>query len=120
MAAPNLKNPTTIVGITSSVGIGTTVITGILTNNSGSNKVYKINSIIAANVSFTNASNFSVSILRNNNDRYLARNIQIPVGSTQIISTKENYFYLEENVGIKAQSTVANGIDLTISYEEIV
>jgi len=43
MAAPNLKNPTTITGITTVVGLGTTAITGILTNASGSNKVLKIN-----------------------------------------------------------------------------
>lgn len=119
MAAPNIKNPTTIIGITSSVGIGTTVVTGILTNTSGSNKVFKINSIFAANKDGTNAVDISISILRNGIDTYLARTVSVPADATQIISTKETYFYLEENVGIRAQASVANGIDMTISYEEI-
>jgi hypothetical protein len=119
MAAPNLKNPTTITGITSSVGIGTTVITGILTNTSASNKVFKINSIFAANTNGSTAVDISISIIRNGTDTYLAKTISVPADATQVISTKETYFYLEENVGIRAQASAANGIDVTISYEEI-
>jgi hypothetical protein len=119
MAAPNLKNPNTITGITSSVGITTTDITGILTNTSGSNKVFKINSIFAANVNGSSAVDVSISIIRNGTDTYLAKTVSVPADATQIISTKETYFYLEENVGIQAQASSANGIDVTISYEEI-
>jgi hypothetical protein len=119
MAAPNLKNPTTITGITTSVGIGTTAITGILTNTSASNKVLKINSIFVANVDGTNAADISISIIRNGTDRYLARTIAVPADATQIISTKDTYFYLEENVGIRAQASAANDLDVIISYEEI-
>lgn len=119
MAAPNLKNPTTITGITTSVGIGTTAIVGILTNAAGSNKVYKINSIFAANVDGASAADISLSILRGGTETYLAKTIAVPADATQILSTKESYFYLEENVGIRAQSNAANDIDITISYEEI-
>lgn len=119
MTAPNLKNPNTITGITSSVGIGTTAFVGVLTNTSGSNKVYKINSIFAANINGTSAVDISISILRDGNDRYLARTVSVPADATQVISTKETYFYLEENVGIRAQASLANGIDVTVSYEEI-
>jgi hypothetical protein len=119
MAAPNLKNPTTITGITTSVGIGTTAVTGILTNTSASNKVFKINSIFVANVDETNAADISISIIRNGTDRYLARTITVPADATQIISTKDTYFYLEENVGIRAQASAADDLHVTISYEEI-
>jgi hypothetical protein len=119
MAAPNLKNPNTITGITSSIGITTTAITGILTNVSSSNKVFKINSIFAANVGIATITDISISILRGGNATYLAKSISIPVGATQIISTKETYFYLEENVGIRAQASIENVVDVTISYEEI-
>ena len=44
MTAPNLKNPTTIIGKTECVGIGTTAKVGILTNSGASDKVLKINS----------------------------------------------------------------------------
>jgi len=119
MAAPNLKNPTTIIGITTSVGIGTTSIVGILTNTESSNKVFKINSIFVANVDGINSVDISISIIRGGTDRYLAKTISVPADATQIISTKETYFYLEENVGIRAQASAADDVDITISYEEI-
>jgi hypothetical protein len=119
MAAPNLKNPTSIVGITTVVKLTTNNITGVLTNLSNSNKVLKINSIFAANVDGVNNADISISILRDSSDVYIARTITVPADSTQIISTKESYFYVEENVGIRAQASVANDIDIVISYEEI-
>lgn len=119
MAAPNIKSPTSITGFTTSVGIGTTAIVGILTNTAASNQAYKINSIFAANVDGTTTVNVSVSILRNGSDRYLMKNVSVPVGATQVVSTKDTYFYLEENVGIRAQANSANGIDITISGEVI-
>jgi hypothetical protein len=119
MAAPNLKNPTTIIGITTSVGLGTTAVTGILTNTAGSNKVLKVNSIFCANVDGTNIADISISIIRNGTDRYLARTISVPADATQIISTKDTYFYLEEGVGIRAQASAADDIHITIGYEEI-
>lgn len=119
MAAPNLKNPTIITGITTVVGLGTTAVTGILTNTGGSNKVLKINSIFCANVDGTNTADISISIIRNGTDRYLARTIAVPADATQIISTKDTYFYLEEGVGIRAQASAANDLDIIIGYEEI-
>ena len=120
MTAPNLKNPNKITGITTSVGLGTTAITGILTNTSASNIVLKINSIFVANVAVPDASaDISISILRNGTDFYLARTIAVPADATQIISSKDTYFYLEEGVGIRARASTANALDVTISYEEI-
>ena len=107
--------------MTTSVGIGTTAVTGILTNTSASNKVFKINSIFVANVGIgsTNSADISISILRNGTDRYLAKTITVPADATQIISTKDTYFYLEEGVGIRAQASAANDLDVIIGYEVI-
>lgn len=120
MASPNIKNPISIIGITTTVGIGTTQFVGILTNTSSSNKVYKINTIFAANVDTTKSVDISITIFRDGVDRYLARSINVLPGSTQVISTKETYFYVEENVGIRAKASIANGIDVVVSYEEII
>jgi hypothetical protein len=49
----------------------------------------------------------------------LARTITVPADATQIISTKDTYFYLEEGVGIRAQASAPDDLDITISYEEI-
>ena len=119
MAAPNLKNPTTITGITTVVNLSTTAITGILTNASGSNKVLKINTILAANVDGTSAADVSVSVLRGGVDYYLAKTVSVPADATQVLCSKDIYFYLEENVGIRAQASAADDIHITIGYEEI-
>jgi len=119
MTAPNLKNPSVITGITTVVGLGTTAITGILTNTSASNKVFKINSIFVANVDESVNTDISISILRNGTDFYLAKTIVVPADATQIISSKDTYFYLEENVGIRARASNADDLHVTISYEEI-
>jgi len=119
MTAPNLKNPISITGITTCVGLGTTAVTGILTNTSASDKVFKINSIFVANVDGNAAADISISIIRNGTDFYLAKTIAVPAAATQIISSKDTYFYLEENVGIRAQASAADDLHVTISYEEI-
>jgi hypothetical protein len=119
MAAPNLKNPTTINGKTARTGITTTSVVGILTNSSGSNKVLKINSIYAANISGSVAADISVSIYNGSSDTYLAYTISVPPDATQIISTKETYFYLEEGDSIRATAGTADAINLVVGYEEI-
>ena len=75
--------------------------------------VYKINSIFAANVNGLSAVDVSISILRDGTDRYLARTVSVPADATQIIQQKRHILYLEENVGIRAQASVADGIDVT-------
>lgn len=121
MAAPNIRNPTNIIGITFvAQNVSTSSPpTAYLTNSSNSNKVFKINSIFAANKNGTNASTISVSINNGTVDTYLGYTINVPADATQILSTKETYFYLQEGWSIRAQAGTANIIDLIISYEEI-
>jgi len=119
MTAPNLKNPTIITGKTARVGIATTAVVGILTNSAASNKVLKINSIFAANVNGTIASDISVSIYNGSSDTYIAYTISVPPDATQIISTKATYFYLEEGESIRAIAGTSSAINLVVGYEEI-
>jgi hypothetical protein len=119
MTAPNLKSPTTITGKTARVGIASTALVGILTNSSGSNKVLKINSILSANTSSTGPKNISVSINDGSNDVYIVKDIIVPLQATQIVLSKETYFYLEEGDSIKASSSSANDLSIVVGYEEI-
>jgi hypothetical protein len=119
MTAPNLKNPTTITGKTARSGITTTAVVGIVTNSSGSNKVIKVNSIFCANVDGANAADISVSIYDGTTDRYIAKTIAVPADATQVLSTKETYFYLEEGDSIRALASAASDLELVIGYEEI-
>ena len=118
MAAPNLKSPTTITGKTARYAV-TTTLANALANAANSNKVLKINSIFCANVDGTNAADISVSIYNGTTDFYLAKTITVPADATQIISSKETYFYLEEGDSIRALASAASDLELVIGYEEI-
>lgn len=118
MAAPNLKSPTTILGKTARYAV-TTSLAAALTNSAASGKVLKINSIFCANVDGVNAADISVSIHDGTTDRYIARTISVPADATQVLSTKETYFYLEEGDSIRALASAAGDLELVIGYEDI-
>ena len=118
MALPNLKNPTTITGRTARYAV-TASLASVLANGAASGKVLKINSIFCANVDGINTADISVSIYDGSTDRYLAKTIAVPADATQIISTKETYFYLEEGDSIRAVANEASDLELIIGYEDI-
>jgi hypothetical protein len=43
----------------------------------------------------------------------------VPAKATQILSTKETYFYLEEGDSIRAVASAASDLELIVGYEEI-
>ncbi len=118
MAAPNLKNPTTITGKTARYAV-TTSLAAALSNAAASGKALKINSIFCANVDGAVAADISVSIYNGTTDFYLAKTLTVPADATQILSTKESYFYLEEGDSLRAQASAAGDLELVIGYEEI-
>lgn len=118
MAAPNLKAPTTILGRTARYAV-TTSLAAALSNGAASGKVLKINSIFCANVDGVNAADISVSIFDGTTDRHLAKTVPVPADATQVLSTKETYFYLEEGDSIRALASAASDLELVIGYEEI-
>jgi len=123
MALPNLKSPAAIYGRTARYAVTTTLATALAAPGTG--KTYKINSIFCANRHGTNATDISVSIYNNTTDFYLAYTIAVPADATQIISTKDTYFYLEELDSIRAlasaddSSVAGTNLELIIGYEEI-
>lgn len=118
MAAPNLKNPTTITGKTARYAV-TATLANALANSASSGKVLKINSIFCANVDGTATADISVSIYNGTTDYYIAKTIAVPADATQVISTKETYFYLEEGDSIRAIASAAGDLELIIGYEDI-
>jgi hypothetical protein len=119
MTAPNISNNTAIVGKTAGAKLTTTSMTTVLSNAAASDKVYKINSILAANVDGLNAADISISVYNGTTDFYIIKTMSVPPDATQIVLTKESYLYLEEGVSIRAQAGTANDVDILISYEEI-
>lgn len=121
MAAPNIVGVTTIIGKSIAVGLGTTASVDILTNTSGSNKVFKINTIRATNVDGVSNADISVgfSTVGAATTQYIAKTIDVPANAALLVVDKTGSFYLEENQQIIAQASAANDIDMFISYEDI-
>ena len=118
MAAPNLKSPTTITGKTARYAV-TTSLANALANSAASGKVLKVNSIFCANVDGTNAADISISIYNGTTDFYIAKTVTVPADATQIISSQQTYFYLEEGDSIRALASATSDLELVIGYEEI-
>ena len=53
MAAPNILSLSNIAGKSTSVSLGSTTLTDVLVNSSGSNKVLKVNTVRATNTDGT-------------------------------------------------------------------
>ena len=120
MTAPNIKNPIAIYGKTGRYAVPAGgVPVALLSNPPSSNTVYKINSIFCANVDGNLPADITVSIYDGTTNRYLVWTIAVPADATQIISTKDTYFYLEEGHSIRAVASVAGDLELIIGYEEI-
>ena len=62
MANPNIVNVTTIYGNSSQTSLSTTSATSLVSNAASSGKVYKINSIVVANVDGTNNTEVTVEM----------------------------------------------------------
>jgi len=123
MTAPNIVNVSNITGVTTFLaGISTTSVSVIISNDSSSNKVYKINTIVASNINsipasltvkiFGGASGAGTSVA-------IASTIAIPAGSSLAIIGKDTPIYLEENRSIGVIAITPNSIDIVGSYEII-
>ena len=118
MAAPNLKNPTTVTGKTKSYA-ATTVVTSFLENPAASNKVLKINSVYCANINGINAVDVELYFNDGTTNYALAFQISIPARATQVLLTRDAYIYIEEGGSLRAKGSSTGGLNLTVGYEEI-
>ena len=121
MASPNIVGVTTILGITTSSQLTTSPVS-ILSNAASSGRVFKINTILAANET---ASTATVTVRYNDNAAgagttfALANGIDVGTKTSLVILDKASSIYLEENRSITALSGTSSAIDLIISYESI-
>jgi hypothetical protein len=118
MAAPNIVNVTTIIGHTDVLAL-TTSPTAIVTNGAGSNKVFKINSIIVSNIDGINPADATVSLFRSSVDFRLADKITVPASASLVVLSKDTSIYLEEGDVIRASASAAGDLQCICSYDEI-
>lgn len=126
MANPNIVNVAAIYGNTSTTLISSTAdpfATALVSNASGSGKVYKINSIVCANVDGTSAVDITIKIFSaaslGGTGTAIASTISVPADATLIVTDKTTSFYLLEDKSIGATASAANDCVVTISWEEM-
>jgi hypothetical protein len=123
MAAPNIVNVALINANSNTQILSTTSEIGLLSNPASSGKVYKVNTIIAANKDGANAIDVTCNIYSEaalaGTGFPIAFTISVPADATLILTDKSTSFYLEENRSIGIKSGSANGLSVLCSWEEI-
>lgn len=123
MANPNIVNVTAIYGNNSSTSLTTTSATSIVSNAASSGKVYKINSLVVANVDGTSAADITInkySAAALGGTAYaIASTISVPADASLIVIDKTTSIYLKEDESIGAIAGTASDLVVTASWEEI-
>ena len=123
MANPNIVNVTSILGETTYAALTTTLTTVLLANAAASGKVYKVNSIMVANVDGTNAADVTVDINTaaggGGTSYALASTISVPADATLTLVDKNSSFYLMEDKSIVGGASANGDLEIIISYEII-
>ena len=129
MANPNIVNVSTIYGTTTYYTPSVTTAVVLVTNAAASNTVYKIDNVVAANVTGT-AATVTVSIYTNGavaqgsapsgGTAYpIIYQALVPANASLVIVDKSTAFYLQEGTCISITSGTASAITFTTSYEAI-
>ena len=123
MAAPNIVNVSTITGKTDQVSLTTTSATAVVSNAAASGKVFKVNSLVVANVDGANAADITVSVYSEDDiggtATELVSTVSVPADSSLVVIDKNTSLYLEEDMSIGATASAANDLKVVVSYEEI-
>ena len=123
MANPNIVSVNSIFGNTTGIALTTTLTTVLLANASSSGKVFKIESIMIANVDGTNAADVTIDWNTNaggtGTSIALAATISVPADATLNLVDKNSSFYLMENQSIIGGASANSDLECIISYEDI-
>ncbi len=122
MAAPNIVNVATITGKTNVIKSLTTTATALIANGGSSGKVFKVNSIIAANTATSDSDvTLTVDLFRSSVAHKIINDITIAAGSAFTPIEKNLVLYLEEGDTIRCTAGTGDSglIDVIGSFEEI-
>lgn len=119
MAAPNIVNVATITGKTQAIAAST--VAANLVSAVATGHVYKINSLIVANINGTASADITVSWYDSSATAsyYLAYTIAVPNDATLVVLSKDTQIYLEEGDYIQVLASANSYLQATVSYEDI-
>ena len=122
MANPNIVSVASIYGKTVYDTDIATTASSLVNNAASSGKIFKINSLIIANIDGTNAADITVTV-RNaaGSTTYstLASTISVPADATLVVVSKDTSVYLMEDMSLYVASSAAGDLSATCPYEEI-
>lgn len=116
MAAPNIVNVATITGKTAVQAVGTSA-TAIVTNSSGSGKVFKVNALYISNVDGTSAADITVDLYRSSTAYRIVSTLSVPADA--VVDVVSKAIYLEEGDTLRLTAGTSGDLEAVCSYEEI-
>jgi hypothetical protein len=123
MAAPNIVNVSAIYGKVVTADLTSTSAISVLSNAASSGKVFKVDSLVVANIDTANAVNITVNhysaAALGGTATPIASTISIPPNSSLIVIDKTTMIYLEENMSIGATAGTSSKLKVVCSYEDI-
>lgn len=83
--------------------------------------VYKINTIIIANIDGTNAATVTVSVSTDNGSNYyaIASTVSVPADATLVVIDKNSAIYLDETDLLRVVGSANSDLTYTVSGEKI-
>ena len=122
MANPNIVSVASIYGKTVYDTDVAASAASLVSNAASSGKIYKINSLIIANIDGTNTADITVTLTNAAGDTTystIANTVAVPADATLIVVSKDTSIYLEEDMSLYVLASAAGDLSATCSYEEI-
>tara|TARA_R110002153_G_scaffold147885_1_gene299149 strand:- start:9 stop:374 length:366 start_codon:yes stop_codon:yes gene_type:complete len=116
MAIVNIANVTSVLGF-NVCGAATTSAVNII--DVPADKLYKINTVLVANVDGTNAADVSLEISRDNGSNFfhIAKTISVPADSTLTVIDKNSMIYLDETDLMRITASANSDLQYVVSGE---
>ena len=116
MATPNLVNVSSVTPFCIAGAVTTSAVDII---DVPSDKVYKVNSVIIANVDGTNAANITVEVSVDNGSNYykVASTVSVPADATLVVIDKNSQIYLDETDLLRVSASANSDLEYVVSGE---
>ena len=128
MAAPNIVNVATIKGKTVTIAAqkAATVAEGtqLIANPDDATTVFKVNSIIVANVDGTSPADITIKFWNHEDSTSgtkfsICSTVAVPADASLIVIDKNTSFYMEPDTSVYCTASEDSDLEVIASYEEI-
>ena len=120
MAAPNLRNPTTVTYTSFATSLADTSATTIVNNAASSGTVVEIVSLYVCNDDGSSAADITVALHPEDDGGgtgvEMASTISVPADATLVVVSKEAPIYLEEDESLVATASAGGDLNCVGSY----